>query len=141
MEHIEREVQSLIQTYGTNCPFKIAKALDIEVYYENLGAISGYYNQSRRIKFIHLNENLSEDEKRFVCAHELGHAVQHSGVNAPFIKEFTFFSLNKIEQEANAFAIYLLFNNNSNEQLTTEIALNRYGIPKKLLESHPLFSQ
>jgi Zn-dependent peptidase ImmA (M78 family) len=44
----------------------------------------------------------------FVCAHELGHAVCHPHLNTPFLKAHTLFSTDKIEHEANAFAVELL---------------------------------
>lgn len=140
LEHIERKVQSLVKKHKTNCPFKLAKALGIEIVYENLGNTWGYYSMHYRIKIIHINENLSEEEKTFVCAHELGHAVQHPDANAPFLKNHTLFSTEKNELEANAFAIYLLFlEKNLNERVSIENALNKYGIPQKLLKSSAIF--
>ena len=47
-------------------------------------------------------------EKRFTCAHELGHALLHPNVNTPFLRENTFLSINKLEREANLFAPCLL---------------------------------
>jgi Zn-dependent peptidase ImmA (M78 family) len=51
---------------------------------------------------------LNTELQRFVCAHELGHAVLHPRANTPFLRKNTFFSIDKIEIEANRFAVKLL---------------------------------
>ena len=61
-----------------------------------------------RQKQIHLNENLNEFEMRFTCAHELGHALLHPKANTPFLISSTYLSVNKLEIEANSFAIEML---------------------------------
>lgn len=140
MEHIERKVQSLVNIHETNCPFKLAKALGIEIIFENLGSTLGYYSKHFRIKIIHVNQNLTEEGTAFVCAHELGHAVEHPDSNTPFLKKHTLFSTDRIEQEANAFAMYLLFSEkNLNEPVSIEKALHYYGISEKILQSHSVF--
>ena len=42
------------------------------------------------------------------CAHELGHSILHPNVNPPFLRKHTLFSIDKIERQANAFAVELL---------------------------------
>lgn len=71
---IEHKVLSLVRKFGTSNPYKIAKELDINLLEADLGEVKGYYTKIRRIKFIFINENLSQDEKIFTMAHELGHA-------------------------------------------------------------------
>jgi len=134
MEHIEKRVKSLIKKYDTSCPFTLAKELGIIVIHENLGKTLGYYSKHFRTKIIHINENLEQDQKEFVCSHELGHAILHPDSNTPFLKRNTLFSTNRIEQEANVFAMSFLFNERDlNRPLTIELALNKYGIPQKFL--------
>lgn len=140
MEHIERKVRSLVNKYQTNCPFKLAKLLGIKIVHEPLGNTMGYYSKHFRMKIIHINENLQYEQKEFVCAHELGHAIEHPDANTPFLKRHTLFSTEKIEQEANAFALNLLFlERELNEPLSIEVALNKYGIPQKLLQLTHIF--
>ncbi|TKC15710.1 ImmA/IrrE family metallo-endopeptidase [Robertmurraya kyonggiensis] len=140
MEHIERKVRSLVSQFQTNCPFKLAKLLGIQVVHEQLGNTMGYYSKHFRIKIIHLNEKLDTEEKEFVCAHELGHAIHHPDANTPFLKKHTLFSTEKIEQEANVFALNLLFlEKELHEQYSIETALNKYGIPQKLLRDSNIF--
>lgn len=65
-----------------------------------------------RLKVIHINCDLPEALQRYTCAHELGHAVLHKGVPTPFLKRHTLFSVEKIERQANTFAVELLMPDN-----------------------------
>ncbi|MDQ0269019.1 ImmA/IrrE family metallo-endopeptidase [Cytobacillus purgationiresistens] len=134
---IIQEVEKLITRFNTNCPFKIASALGIHVIYEDLGSTLGYFNQHFRIKIIHINENTSEEKQQFICAHELGHAILHPHANTPFLKKFTLYSTDKMEQEANLFALRLLFLAGVyHGQLSIKEAVERYGIPKKVISNN-----
>ncbi|MFD1955993.1 ImmA/IrrE family metallo-endopeptidase [Paenibacillus thailandensis] len=105
---IKKTVKQLIRKHGTNNPFVIASQKNIVVLFEPLGSIMGYFNTYKRIKMIHINNALSEEEQRFTCSHELGHAILHPKVNTPFLKRNTYFSIERIEREANEFAAELL---------------------------------
>lgn len=105
--------------------------MGIQVIYEPLGNTLGYYSKHFRTKFIHINELTSEKKKEFVCAHELGHAIFHPDFNTPFLKKHTFLSTDRIEVEANTFAIELLFGNSEDIVTLTEV-IEEYGIPKQL---------
>ena len=132
VDAITAKVKSLMNKYDTNCPFKLAKALGIEIVYENLGKTLGYYSSHFRIKIIHINQNADEGQKKFTCAHELGHAIFHPAANTPFLKNHTLFSTDRIEIEAHLFAIQLLFSN-INDTVSFEDAVKNYRIPKQLL--------
>ena len=54
-----------------------------------------------------INECLEGNERLFVMAHELGHAILHPKENCYFLRNQTFLNT-KIEQEANAFAAEFL---------------------------------
>ena len=137
MDAIVAQVNTLIEKYKTSSPFKLAKEMGIEVIYENLGSILGYYSKSFRIKTIHINEKVSEGQKMFICCHELGHAVLHPEANTPFLKKHTLFSTEKIELEANYFAVHLLFPRNGFEgQITIEEAVEEFNIPRKFIENN-----
>lgn len=139
MEIIVAKVNKLVEKYQTNDPFKIAAYLDIQVSTENLGNILGYYSKAFRIKSIHINENANEGQKHFICGHELGHAILHPDSNTPFLKKHTLFSTERIELEANYFAVHMLFSKNRFEgQLTVQEAIDHYGIPRKLIEKNLL---
>jgi Zn-dependent peptidase ImmA (M78 family) len=59
-------------------------------------------------RYIFLNENLEESERRMVMAHELGHAILHRKENCYFIRNKTLLLTSKLEAEANIFAAELL---------------------------------
>ncbi|MBS6382501.1 MAG: ImmA/IrrE family metallo-endopeptidase [Veillonella dispar] len=60
------------------------------------------------MKSIHLNASIPDDMLPFVCANELGHTILHPNINTPFLRKHTLFSIDKIERQANAFAVELL---------------------------------
>lgn len=129
-----RKVDKLIKRFNTNCPFKIAKSLGIQIMFEDLGSTLGYYNQSFRVKIIHINQKASSNHKKFICAHELGHAICHPRANTPFLRKHTLFSTDKMESEANLFAIRLLFEKDYFDgQLSIDDAVEQYGIPEKFI--------
>jgi Zn-dependent peptidase ImmA (M78 family) len=138
MKAIKDIVRQLIRKHKSNDPFQIAKEKNIIVLFAELGNTLGFYSSYKRVQFIHLNNQLNEKQLRFVCAHELGHAVLHPKSNTPFLRTNTLLSVEKLEVEANTFAVELL--------LTDEI-LNSYrysdttiqdiaalcGVPKNLV--------
>lgn len=134
MGSIKNKVNRLIQKYNTNDPFELAQLLGIEVLYENLGDVLGYYSNTFRIPVIHINNNLNVKLQRFTCSHELGHAILHHDTNTTFLKSKTLFSTDRLEIEANTFAIELLFSQSLETNcITTQEATEEYGIPEQLL--------
>lgn len=105
---IKGKADKLVKKHKTNNPFEIANAENIIILLEHLGSINGYYNKLLRQKFIHINNELSYNQQLFTCGHELGHAVLHADANTPFLRDTTFFSINKLEREANIFTSALL---------------------------------
>jgi Zn-dependent peptidase ImmA (M78 family) len=105
---IKKTVLKLVRKYKTNCPYQLAEHRNILVQKEPLGSVYGYFHTYRRVAIIHVNCDLDEPTQRFVCAHELGHAILHPHANTPFMKANTFFSVERIEREANEFAAELL---------------------------------
>jgi Zn-dependent peptidase ImmA (M78 family) len=102
----------LLKKYNTNSPYQLCELLDIEVFKCELGTIKGYYHHAYRIKQIYLNSNLSRREEKLVLAHELGHAIMHPNSNTPFFKANTFTSIDKLEKQANTFAMHCLISDN-----------------------------
>lgn len=137
MDAVVAKVNKLVDLYKTNSAINIAKDLGIEIIYENLGSTLGYYNKAFRIKTIHINENASEGQRMFICSHELGHAVLHPEANTPFLKKHTLFSTERIELEANYFAVQMLFSKRYYDgQLTIEDAVEEFNIPRRLIENN-----
>ncbi|WP_223068487.1 ImmA/IrrE family metallo-endopeptidase [Paenibacillus caui] len=130
----ERLIKKLIRAHGTNDPLRIAQQRNILVLYERLGKnIWGYFSNANRIPIIHINENLNRFDRLFTAAHELGHCLLHSKINTPFLRKNTLISVDRIEQEANRFALKLLIGTAQPERgETAKYFLLRCGIPKWL---------
>lgn len=138
MSSIKSNVNQLVEKYYTNDPFKIAKYLGIQIVFELLGNALGYYSKHFRVPIIHINQNADRQSQFFIAAHELGHAVQHPDTNTSFLKIHTLFSTEKIEVEANTFAVELLlpddlFLENNESSFTIYDAVKEKGVPIELL--------
>lgn len=134
----KHHVIQLMKKYSTNDPFELAAYKNVDVFFWDLHhEIKGFYKYIRRNKFIFINSSLPGDHKRFVCAHELGHALLHPRNNTPFMRANTLFSVDKIEVEANTFAVELLLPDEiiyeyKNTNLTIEEISSIYGIPREV---------
>jgi len=113
-DYIRREAGRLVGYHATRDPFKIAKESGIHVLFENdFKSLKGMYKVIQRSRFIFINGNLNERDKRTICAHELGHDRLHR----PFAKttafqEFMLYDMRtRPEYEANIFACELLIGN------------------------------
>lgn len=115
---IRKQISYLTKKYKSSDPFELASCLGISIFFEELGSINGYYNKQLRMKQIHINCNLPKHLQKFTCAHELGHALLHPDSNTPFLRNNTRLSINKMEVEADKFAMELLI---------TDIDLKEYG--------------
>ena len=135
--NIQNTISHLIKKYGTDNPFELADALNITIFFEELGSINGYYNKPLRMKQIHINNSLDSIMKRFTCAHELGHAILHPDASTPFLRSKTLLSVDKMEIEANTFAVELLIPNElieENNNLTSEQLSRLLGYEQSLIE-------
>jgi Zn-dependent peptidase ImmA (M78 family) len=145
MNTIRQIVTRLVRKYGTNDPYEIAARKNILVLVEPLGKTLGYFNTYKRIPMIHINESLDPRQRRFVCAHELGHRILHPHLNTPFLRRYTLFSIDRIEREANAFAVELLLSDRSVRDIACDGALTvreasaAYGIPPEAAYLKTLF--
>lgn len=128
----QSEACELVKKYGTNDPLEIVKQLRIIVLYEELGNIYGYFNESRRVPIIHVNFKLNEIWLRWVIGHELGHRILHPGMNMPFLRRNTLFSVDRFEREANCFVLQLLTSGNKPEMGESRSTyLHRCGVPEE----------
>lgn len=108
----KEEAEKLIKQYKTNNPFEIAEYKKIQLFYCDLKGLRGVYRYYKRNKQIFINSTLPKHIQRLVCSHELGHSIFHTNLNTPFFESNTLFSKNKLEVQANRFAIELLLPDN-----------------------------
>lgn len=105
---IKARVNCLVRFYKTRDPFEMIKGMNIILVNYPLEGVRGFYQYFQRNNIIYLDEKLSDSERRFVLAHELGHMMLHKKSNAIFMDTRTQFNTSKYEQEANLFAMELL---------------------------------
>jgi len=105
----KRIVESLVRKCKTRDPFRIAQELGYVVIRTPMKGIRGFYQRLKKQHVIYIDCDLSEQEARFVCAHEIGHAQLHRGHNRIFTDTNTYFAVNRQEIEANRFAVDLLY--------------------------------
>lgn len=138
--NLKNTIFHLTKKYNTSDPYELADALKISVLFEELGTINGYYNKPLRMKQIHINQNLSERDAKFTCAHELGHGILHPNASTPFLRSKTFLSVDKLEIEANCFAVNLLIPDETimeiidSQTCTLEYMSRVLGYNQKLIE-------
>ncbi len=137
MSFVKASVRRVIRKYHTNDPFLIADQRNILVFHRPLGKIYGFFTSSSRGFMIYLNSNLEGPFRRFVCAHELGHAIIHPKINTPFLRQNTLFSVDRVEREANTFSVELLMPDDELAKLremglTIREAASQYGVPPDL---------
>lgn len=129
--NLNRSIRRLLRKYNTNCPFRLAELLNIEVWIRDLGENTrGMFRRTLRRKYIAIHSGLSEQWQRFICAHELAHALLHPGISRFWIDEHSFFCAGRYEREANRFAVKLLLaEDNPQHGETVSDLLRRNDIP------------
>lgn len=141
---IKETVIDLIEAYGTNDPFELCKELNIKIMKTDLGnEIKGFFQKiSDQCRIIHINSYLTNYEERYICAHELGHAIMHSEISISFFIDNPLQVKNKYELQADKFAAELLLPNNLRDfdcdydfdDLNVEQICTCLGIPMRLLK-------
>lgn len=128
---------STVKKYKTRDPFQIAKEKNVILVYAPLIDIRGFYQYFQRQHIICIDENLPDQHKRFVCAHELGHMMMHKSSNTVYMDTKTFLNTNKFENEANEFAVNLLIPDceiYDNKELTTEQLSRLLGYEEAMIK-------
>ncbi|WP_346914173.1 ImmA/IrrE family metallo-endopeptidase [Clostridium sp.] len=141
---IKVAVMDLIDTYGTNNPFELCKELNIKIMRTDLGnEIKGFFQKiNDQYRVIHINSNLTNDEERYICAHELGHAIIHPEISISFFIDNPLQIKNKYELQADKFAAELILPSNLSDfdcgydfnDLNAEQICICLGIPMQLLK-------
>ncbi|NTM61136.1 ImmA/IrrE family metallo-endopeptidase [Enterococcus faecium] len=101
-------VENLKWKYQSTNPFYICEKMDIQIeYVPFIDDPKGQFQEILGRAVILLNDELKYSEERFyICAHELGHAIFHQGLSSYYVS--TRNSRSKSESEANCFAANLI---------------------------------
>ena len=75
MDAEQKLAEETAMKWGTRNPLSICKAMGIEVIYEPLGALSGYYNRAYGLKMIHINSSLPPYRRPHLVAACLYYAI------------------------------------------------------------------
>ncbi len=138
-EDIKTIVDKLIKKYKTNNIYELIKSLDISIFELPFDEEIGMYKFIKNNKVIIISEGLQEETKRFILAHELGHAVLHRKENCFYLKHNTLAKTSIYEIEANKFASELLINDNelkecAGHNFTAEQLACYFKVPVELIE-------
>lgn len=135
---VKEHVSIIKRKANTGDVFELIDYFNINVIETDLGSSTlGMYRYIKRNKFIFLNNDLEHYQKKFVLAHELGHAILHSDLNCFFLEKKTLYLKNKFEIEANKFAVELLVSDDDLKELegyTLEQMSAILSIPSDLLK-------
>lgn len=134
-------VNGLVETYKTNNPFELCDNLNIMIMRSNLGQeIKGFFQKTPNgYEILHLNSELTPEEEKYICAHELGHAILHTDLSMKFFIENSLQVKNKYEIQADKFAAeLLLYNINSDYTFIDGMTITQlsayYGVPESLIK-------
>lgn len=136
---IKARANKLVRFYKTRNPFEMIKGMNVILVYYPLEGVRGFYQYFQRNNIIYIDESLSDREKRFVLAHELGHMILHKKSNAIFMDTRTHFNTSRYESEADLFAINLLISDDTVSEykmngFSSEQISHITGYSKKLIE-------
>lgn len=140
---IEKDiVRKITKKYKSCSPYELTSNMGIILNREPLGSILGYYYKAYRIKHIVLNSSLEymSPEEQYVLSHELGHSVMHPNANTPFLRANTYLSVDRMEMQANKFAMELLITDDEikeyaiHQQYTIDMLARFWGYKKELIE-------
>lgn len=134
-------VNGLFETYGTINPFELCCNLGIKVIKSNLGKeIKGFFQRTEEgYEIIHINSEIPEEEMKYICAHELGHAILHTDMAISFFIENSLQIKKKYEIQADKFAAELLLYDLESDaccisEMTTAQLSAYFCVPESLIE-------
>jgi len=133
---IKRLAESLVQKYHTRDPFEIIRGLNVILVFTSLTDTRAFYQYFQRNNIIYIDESLSSREQAFECAHEMGHMFLHKKMNTLFMDTRTGLNTDRLENEANSFAMNILIGDDLLEEYqgyTVEQIARLLGYEKRLI--------
>ena len=142
-DYINKKVNDLIRKYKTRDPIELLEALGAVVGETSAYArLKGYCFMSCQTIYVMFSSFLSEEEKRIVAAHELGHIILHRAQlkMAPMSDNRIYNMINETEYQANLFAADLLIEDEAVEQLSKNEDLDYFSFCSSLYATPELMS-
>lgn len=141
--YIYKEVERLVRKFKTRDPFEILDGMNVVVGETNrYQKLKGYCFMSCQTIYIMISSFLTEEEKKIVAAHELGHIILHRSQlkMAPMKDDVLYNMTDNTEYEANLFAADLLLEDEEIAAMTKYEDLNYFGFCSSLNASPELMS-
>ena len=141
--YIYDETQKLIRKYKTRDPFKIMDNMHVIVgESSSFQKLKGFCFMSCKTIYVMISSFLSEEEKKIVAAHELGHIILHrSQLKMAPMKDDTLYNMmDNTEYQANLFAADLLLDDNDIADMVQNEDLDYFGLCSSLNSSPELMS-
>jgi len=140
MHTIKGIVLSLLETYGTLNPFELCDRMNITILKSKLGnEIKGFFHRTPDgYEVIHINSSIDESEMKYICAHELGHAILHKSLSLGFFNSNSMQIINKYEIQADKFAAEILIDHEVYDNEYSELNIDQISssicVPSKLIK-------
>lgn len=137
-------LNGLICMYGTNNVYDLYGFLEIiivKLSYDNIliqGNEAVYSRNYLDNECVFVREDLDPHYEKFILAHELGHALLHTDMNTAAFNS-SLINIDKIEKQANYFAIRLLISEKDIdyvylEGMNAEQISSYLGVPKEFIK-------
>ncbi len=136
-QYVYSQIEKYVRKYQTRDPYEILDALHVVTRFSNnypRDGLKGYCIQLNRTKYVVINDNLCEDDRRVTASHELGHIVIHGKELqcSPF-KDFNIYqATGRKEREANFFGADLLIPDEEVLDLVHSQNANFFNVAKAL---------
>mgnify|MGYP002801239688 FL=1 len=142
-DYINKKVNDLIRKYKTRDPIELLEALGAVVGETSAySRLKGYCFMSCQTIYAMFSSFLSEEEKRIVAAHELGHIVLHRKQlkMAPMSDNRLYNMTDETEYQANLFAADLLISDKDVADLSKNEELDYFSFCSSLYATPELMS-
>lgn len=141
--YIYKEVQRLVKKFKTRDPFEILDGMNVVVgETSRYKTLKGYCFMSCQTIYIMISSFLSDEEKKIVAAHELGHIILHRSQlkMAPMKDDVLYNMTDNTEYQANLFAADLLLEDEEIAKMSQNEELDYFGFCSSLYTSPELMS-
>lgn len=141
--YIYNETEKLVKKFRTRDPFEILERMHIVVgetsRYQKL---KGYCFMSCQTIYVRISSFLSEEEKKIVAAHELGHIILHRAQlkMAPMKDDTLYNMMDNTEYQANLFAADLLLEDSDIAEMAQDENFDYFSLCSTLNTSPELMS-